>query len=73
MRWVVDECVSAKLIVELRANGHDVLSIAEIQPRSKDVSILDLSVRENRILLTDDRNFGELIFGPYGSAGTLSS
>lgn len=62
MRWIADECISAKLVAALRADGHDVVYIAESLPSAKDRSVLDLAIAENRLLLTEDRDFGELIF-----------
>ncbi|HUJ03551.1 MAG TPA: DUF5615 family PIN-like protein, partial [Rhizomicrobium sp.] len=62
LRWVADECISAKLVAQIRAEGHDVLYVLEQSPSSKDRSVLDLAIREQRLLLTDDKDFGELIF-----------
>ena len=46
----------------LRRNGHDVIAIRELGPDPGDRAILDLSVRENRVLVAIDTDFGELVF-----------
>lgn len=62
MRWLVDECVAASLVAFLRANGHDVLYIAEAASGLSDADVIALAFRDNRILLTDDKDFGDLVF-----------
>ena len=42
--------------------GHDVLSAREIDPRATDEALLALANRERRVLITEDKDFGELIF-----------
>jgi len=46
----------------LRRLGHDVISIQEIFPSLDDPPILDIAGNENRILITNDKDFGELIY-----------
>ena len=62
MRWLVDESVDAILATDLREAGHDVTYVAEVDPRAIDRDILTRAQRENRILLTEDKDFGELVF-----------
>jgi predicted nuclease of predicted toxin-antitoxin system len=63
MRWLVDECISASLVAQLRKAGHDVVYVAEFAPATDDVVILQRSVGERRLLLTEDKDFGDLVFG----------
>jgi predicted nuclease of predicted toxin-antitoxin system len=63
MRWLVDECVSARLVGLLRAAGHDVAYVIEDSPSTHDTDVLEWALREQRLLLTHDKDFGELIFG----------
>ena len=42
--------------------GHDVLSAREIDPRATDEALLALANRERRVLVTEDKDFGELVF-----------
>ena len=42
--------------------GHDVLSGLDIDPRATDEAFLELANREGRVLITEDKDFGELVF-----------
>jgi predicted nuclease of predicted toxin-antitoxin system len=46
----------------LRSEGFDVVRIQEIAPAEEDPGVLSIAVNEQWILLTLDRDFGELIF-----------
>jgi predicted nuclease of predicted toxin-antitoxin system len=59
---LVDECVNRKLISALRKLGHDVQSIKESAPSLKDGAILAKGLIERRVVITDDYDFGDLIF-----------
>lgn len=62
MRWLADECVAAHLVRELRHDDHDVVYAAELAPALTDALLTDIAAREKRILLTEDKDFGDLIF-----------
>ena len=62
MLWRADECVTASLVRELRGAGHDVLYIAEFAASLNDVEVMALASRVGRLLLTADKDFGELVF-----------
>ena len=62
MRWLADECIAASLVDFLRRAGHDVLYVAEHASSSDDIEIVERAVREDRLLLTEDKDFGDLIF-----------
>jgi hypothetical protein len=70
MRWLADECVSAKLVASLRANSHDVAYAMETHRSSKDRDLLKEAMQDSRLLLTEDKDFGELVFGPAPLATT---
>lgn len=59
---IADENIPGSTVRELRGAGFDALWIAEIGPGSKDEDVLALAVRANRVLITFDRDYGELIF-----------
>jgi predicted nuclease of predicted toxin-antitoxin system len=61
MRFLADENVSRLVIERLRGAGFDVMSIAETRPGTSDSEILEIADREDRILITEDRDFGELV------------
>jgi predicted nuclease of predicted toxin-antitoxin system len=63
MRWLADECVSARLVELLRAAGHDVAYVIEESPSTHDADVLEWALRDGRLVLTEDKDFGELIFG----------
>jgi predicted nuclease of predicted toxin-antitoxin system len=62
VRWLVDECVDAALVTLLRQLAHDVVYIADVAPSATDVVVMSRADRENRLLLTEDKDFGDLIF-----------
>jgi predicted nuclease of predicted toxin-antitoxin system len=62
VRWLVDECVDAGLVSHLRADGQDVVYLAEIAPAASDTEVMARAHAEGRILLTEDKDFGDLVF-----------
>lgn len=62
MRWLVDECVDAELVKQLRHRGHDVVYVAADGSGSTDPQVLLRAREEDRVLLTEDKDFGDLVF-----------
>lgn len=62
MRLCANENLPEDCILRLRQEGHDVLWIREIAPGSSDASVLARTRTENRLLITFDKDFGELVF-----------
>jgi len=62
VRWLADECVDAGLVARLRNAGHDVLYIAEVSGGASDGEVLRRAQAEARLLLTEDKGFGDLVF-----------
>jgi predicted nuclease of predicted toxin-antitoxin system len=62
VRWLADECVAAPLVAFLRAGGHDVLYIAEAAAGLSDADVIALALQQKRLLLTEDKDFGDLVF-----------
>ena len=62
MRFLVDESAGSAIAAVLGSLGHDVLVVAEIMPQAEDAAILARAVQELRIVVTNDKDFGELIF-----------
>lgn len=62
MRFLVDECVAKASAIRLRMLGHDVVRIGTDIHIPDDVDILALATKEQRILITHDQDFGELVF-----------
>lgn len=62
MKFVADESVDQPIVVQLRADGHTVIAIVEIEPSISDVEVLQMANQQNCILLTADKDFGEMFF-----------
>ncbi len=62
VKLLADENIPAGAIDALRDAGCDVLSIREIAPGIADAEVLRLAVNQSRLLVTFDRDYGELIF-----------
>lgn len=62
MRFLADESCDFIVVRTLRAAGHDVAAVSEITPRADDSDVISLAVHEKRILLTEDKDFGQLVF-----------
>jgi predicted nuclease of predicted toxin-antitoxin system len=62
MLFIVDESTGAAVVEFLRSLGHDVVAVNESIPQADGSIILDWAVKEKRILITNDKDFGELVF-----------
>ena len=62
MKFLLDECVGLEVQEYLQGEDHDVINAAIEYSGSLDPNILFHSVSEDRILITNDKDFGELIF-----------
>jgi predicted nuclease of predicted toxin-antitoxin system len=72
MRFLADESCDFSVVRILRAAGYDVLAIAELAPQTGDPEVIELSVREGRVLLTEDKDFGQLVYaGAHESNGVV--
>jgi len=62
MQYLANENIPLSAILALRNSGIDIHSIKEIFPGAKDETVLALAIKENAILLTFDKDFGEWVF-----------
>jgi len=62
MKIAADECVAWEIVARLRQDGHDVVYVAEISPGIEDEEVLILAAQDDILLLTADKDFGELAF-----------
>jgi predicted nuclease of predicted toxin-antitoxin system len=62
MRFLADENIDRQSVAALRQAGHEVVYIAELDPGITDDQVLDLANREELLLLTADKDFGELVY-----------
>jgi predicted nuclease of predicted toxin-antitoxin system len=62
MKIVADEGIEKPIVFMLRVQGHHVIHIAEIAPGSTDTDILEFANRQRALLISYDKDFGDLIF-----------
>ncbi len=62
MKLVADESVDFPIIGALRADGHDVVAVVELAPGISDEKVLELANQRQALLLTGDKDFGELVY-----------
>ena len=61
MKLLLDTCLSAKAKAQLKAAGHDVVWAADWPEDPGDETILARAHEERRVLVTLDKDFGELV------------
>lgn len=63
MKFFLDACVASRTLHEALVDlGHDVLSAWEGYAHTSDEALLALAYEEGRVLVTEDKDFGELVF-----------
>jgi predicted nuclease of predicted toxin-antitoxin system len=62
LKFLVDRCAGRRLAEWLRAQGHDVAEGRERGPDPGDRVVLQWAASEGRVLITMDKDFGELLF-----------
>jgi len=67
VRFLADESCDFNVVRALREAEFDVLAVVEVIPRATDARVIELAVVEDRVLLTEDKDFGQLV---YASAAT---
>lgn len=60
MRFLADENFPGGAVTALQARGHDIVWVRTAAPGSIDEDVLAWATREDRVLLTFDKDFGEL-------------
>jgi len=60
--FLANENVPDEVVLAARQAGHDLTWIKELQPGADDETVLQMSMMENRVLLTLDKDFGEMAF-----------
>ena len=73
MRLCANENLGEVTVSRLRQAGHDVLWIRETAPGCSDTAVLARAQNEQRLLLTFDKDFGDLVFrsGAAASSGIV--
>ena len=62
MRFFIDRCAGRRLADWLRDAGHDIVEARLLGPDPGDSILLELAEADDRILITIDTDFGELIY-----------
>ena len=62
MRFLVDECTGQAVARWLRDHSHDVFSVYDQARGMADADVIAKASDESRILITNDKDFGELVF-----------
>lgn len=62
MKLHVNENIEAEVVEYLRSSGHDVVWASEIAPRAADEDVLSAAEADGRVVVTGDKDFGELCF-----------
>jgi len=73
MNPLADESVDQSIVAGLRQEGHDVVYVAELSPSISDDEVLREANDRGALLLTADKDFGELVVrqASYASAVCL--
>lgn len=61
MKIVADESLDFNIVQALRDVGFDVWAVVEQDPSIKDLQVLHIAFEQNALLLTEDKDFGELV------------
>ena len=62
MKFLADESCDFSVVRILRHAGYEVLAVSEISPSAEDLEVIQLALQEKRILLTEDKDFGQLVY-----------
>jgi predicted nuclease of predicted toxin-antitoxin system len=62
VRFFADECVDMRIVRILRRAGYEVLEPAQSARGGSDIDVLSAALDQNAVLLTEDSDFGALLF-----------
>ena len=62
MNFLADENIDFQIVQILREQKHNVFYVAEMDPGISDEEVLELANQKKAVLITGDRDFGELVF-----------
>lgn len=61
MKWLADACVDVRLVTALKNAGCDIRQVNVGEDPRPDEAVIELASKEERILLTDDKDFGDWV------------
>ncbi len=62
MKIVADESVDYEIVISLRKHDFIILAIDDLLKGADDEKVLNFALQENSILITEDKDFGELVY-----------
>ena len=62
MKFIVDVGVGRGVEDFLKESGFDVKTVRDIDPKAKDSEILQIAANEKRMIVTMDKDFGDLVY-----------
>ncbi|MDI6908014.1 MAG: DUF5615 family PIN-like protein [Thermoanaerobacterales bacterium] len=62
MILVADESIDRQIVDQLRNCGYEVMWVAEMEPGITDAAVLDMANSRDALLITADKDFGEIVF-----------
>lgn len=69
MRFLADESCDFAVVRALRSAGHNVLAVADSTPSAADDVVLEFGLRDRRMLLTEDKDFGRWVYSDRRATG----
>ena len=60
LRLLADENIPRTVIIALREKGYDVASVWELRSGMSDEEVVELAIKESRIIITFDKDFGRI-------------
>ncbi len=61
-KLLIDHNVGRGVALALREAGYDAVFAGDVDPHLSDAAILDWAVREGRLIVTQDKDFGVLVY-----------
>ena len=62
LKFLIDECTGKRLSLLFKNAGYDILFVGDWKPSASDEEVLQKANDDGRILISDDKDFGELVF-----------
>lgn len=62
MKFVADAHISREMVAMIRDLGHDCSDAGAIPTRMADIDVLRMAADDQQIVITSDKDFGELVF-----------
>ena len=62
MKFVSDESVDQSVVDRMRQDGHEVAAVADVRLGMADEDVLHVAQTRNAVLLTGDKDFGDLVY-----------